>query len=749
MSKKGLFFLLLWGVSFVSLAGDFSIRQANQTLKNAQYYTKNTRISLSFLQEKVTQLNEQFELAERCVKKKESELRALSETIKLAEAAQGASTSGADLRYLKKQRSKRQGELADCRLFQFKAEDVLAKYQKLISKIAKQRIWSKDKPLWQTLSLQSSQFFLVVKQGARFVLGSMAKLSVYEGASFLLLMGLVFTGLKFLVRFLYKRFCHSWFSDEKQFINKFQFAAFSFFLTCNLFINGYLSYLTEGSVFGKVILIFFIYFSLVIFLKFFKHLKISAQFFSWLKYDLVTVYCFGRFTAAVSLIFMILIISVESGYLNSVEVRLMQSVVMIASYVLLYWFFGLLIRNNTHLEFLQNNRTSIITTLIILLLVSIALDLIGYHTLVFYVCQGVLLTLPVFFLFDLSWQLLNRLYSRYCGREALAKRLRTKLGVERGDLPLEFIILNLVTRALLSLTCIALFLNCWDLSGNTRYFIFDAYFKGFTVLGFLVVPHNLINALVLFCVLNLFVRYFSNRLALVEQKKEQEGHSQINISPILMYLGFFISLLVALLIAGVNLTGIAIVAGALSVGIGLGLKNIINNFVSGLILLFERPIKAGDRIKVDDYEGIVTKVRVRATEIRSRDRSEIIIPNEEMITKPVTNFMLRESMWRIKCFVGVGYDSDVELVKTLLLDIANNHPGVVNDDELNKPNVLFLSFGDSSLEFVLRCIIKDVNRKNFIISDLNFAIFKAFKENGIEIPFPQRDIHFKPDDNKM
>ncbi len=746
MIRKGFLLVGLWSFSFLCFAAEFSAQTANHLLKEASHYTGNTHVNLKFLQTKVAELNQQMALATDCVKKLESELTALDETIKLAERASGASRSGADLRYLKGQRNKRQETLAQCRLFQFKAEDVLTNYHQLISKIAKSRIWSKDKPIWQAVDFKSADTAKSVLDDFKFYLGGFSDLTLTTSISLILFCLFVYALFSFLVRKLARRFSDKLFEDSVIVINHSLSVSFSVVLASNLFFNLYLDNAGENSSTDKFLFLILSYFSLVILLRFLRHLKLTSSLFKWLEYDLMTVYCFGRFMILIMLISGSLIISSQSGVLNSFEVRMLQSLAILCSYLLLLWFTNLLIRTQSNFSFIKNNRKMVVASLWSLFFVSIVIDITGYHALAFYVCRGLVLSIPGLFLFMFMWHFLDKIYREICGERPFARKLSAKLGVERHDKPLELIILNAVIRFLATLLFVYIFLTFWDISGNTQQLILETYFKGFELLGFEVVPRNIVSALFLFCVLNLLVRFFSNRLAVVERRKDRSGSSQISISPILMYFGFCVSILIALLIAGVNLTGIAIVAGALSVGIGLGLKNIINNFVSGLILLFERPIKAGDRIKVDDYEGIVTKVRVRATEIRSRDRSEIIIPNEEMITRPVVNFMLRESLWRIKCFVGVGYDSDVHLVKKLLLEIAHEHPGVVTDDELNKPNVLFLSFGDSSLDFVLRCIIRDVNRKNFIISDLNFEIHQRFKEYGIEIPYPQRDLHFKGKD---
>jgi small-conductance mechanosensitive channel len=209
------------------------------------------------------------------------------------------------------------------------------------------------------------------------------------------------------------------------------------------------------------------------------------------------------------------------------------------------------------------------------------------------------------------------------------------------------------------------------------------------------------------------------------------------------YTGFTISLLVGLSIAGINITGLAVVAGALSVGIGFGLQSIANNFVSGIILLFERPIKAGDFVTVGDVEGFVKKISIRATEIETLDNQDMLVPNSELISGRVTNWVLHNPYGRLRIKVGVAYGSDINTVKQILETVSQNNDNVITDNRASPPKALFMGFGDSALEFELRLRITDIRKRYDVTSDLNFKINEAFKKAGIVIPFPQRDLHIK------
>ncbi len=200
----------------------------------------------------------------------------------------------------------------------------------------------------------------------------------------------------------------------------------------------------------------------------------------------------------------------------------------------------------------------------------------------------------------------------------------------------------------------------------------------------------------------------------------------------LTYVGYLLAIVAGIGVVGLDLSNLAIIAGALSVGIGFGLQNIVNNFVSGLILLIERPVKVGDWVVIGDREGYVRRINVRSTEIETFPRASVIIPNSELISSPVMNWTHRNRLGRVDVAVSLSYAADLEKAREVLLNCLTSHPDILS---MPAPQVIFRDFGSGTLLFALRGHIADVEKRHMIESDLRFAIHKCLKESGVGLPY--------------
>jgi small-conductance mechanosensitive channel len=216
---------------------------------------------------------------------------------------------------------------------------------------------------------------------------------------------------------------------------------------------------------------------------------------------------------------------------------------------------------------------------------------------------------------------------------------------------------------------------------------------------------------------------------------------QYAIAQICGYFALLLGVFIVLQNAGIDLSALTIFAGAVGVGVGFGLQNVTSNFISGLVVLAERPIQIGDRVELDKVAGQITAIHARSTTVLTNDNIAIVVPNSHFIEKAVTNWTHADPKVRFRIPIGVAYGSEVEKVRELLLSIAREHPAALKEPE---PVVFFDGFGDNSLNFELGVWSAEMSsRPRRFRSDLNFAIERKLREAGIEIPFPQRDVYIR------
>jgi small-conductance mechanosensitive channel len=260
---------------------------------------------------------------------------------------------------------------------------------------------------------------------------------------------------------------------------------------------------------------------------------------------------------------------------------------------------------------------------------------------------------------------------------------------------------------------------------------------------------GLLFTLIFSVILLLFISEWVKKLLVnrILKKYHLEKGTRQSVGTIVKYILIIAGLFSILQTNGIDLSAFGILAGSLGVGIGFGLQNITNNFISGLIILFEQPIKVGDRIEVGDITGDVIKISARSTTVVTNDNISVIIPNSQFIDGQVINWSHNDRKVRFNFPVGVSYKENPEKVKSVLMEVALNNPNVLKNPE---PDILFEDFGDSSLNFNVRVWTSEyVSKPKVLKSQLYYDIFRRFSEENIEIPFPQRDIHIKSNGEKL
>nr|WP_319391801.1 DUF3772 domain-containing protein [uncultured Cohaesibacter sp.] len=375
-------------------------------------------------------------------------------------------------------------------------------------------------------------------------------------------------------------------------------------------------------------------------------------------------------------------------------------------------------------------------------LIVAAAPILGFVSLGAFVAEQMGRLFVILGLLGILSALIDNFLLEYLGStDGPKQRISKAMGVSKSAVNQLGVLLNGIVRVLLYLSAALLIFSPWgvestDFLSSLKNAIFNVKLGDLTIS-----PVNILGALLVFIIAIVLLKSVERW---IEQRwlpaTNLDSGLKSSIQTSLGYLGVIIAAMIAFSYMGLDLSNIALVAGALSVGIGFGLQSIVNNFVSGLILLVERPIKTGDWVVVGSDQGYVRKISVRATKIETFDRATVVVPNSELISNRVMNWMHNGSMGRIIVPIGVSYDADPEQVRQILLDVADANGYVTS---YPAPVVYFMDFGASSLDFELRCFVQDVNNSMTAKSDLRFAIFKALKDARIEIPFPQQDVHVR------
>ena len=384
-------------------------------------------------------------------------------------------------------------------------------------------------------------------------------------------------------------------------------------------------------------------------------------------------------------------------------------------------------------------------SLILAGLLPILAALLGYVSLARFATQQIVITGGILLTMYIGYLSASAMTSdKGLTDSIIGQRLGRKFNLDQQGLDRLSVIASLATYVVVTFIGLPLILLQWGYQPEELRIAIVQLLNGFTI-GSVTISLTAIGlGIVAFAIGMWVTRRFQNWLdGSVLTKSQMDRGVRTSIRTAIGYVGIALAGLIGVTVAGFDLSSLALVAGALSLGIGFGLQNIVSNFVSGLILLAERPFKEGDWIEAGSVSGFVKKVSVRATEIETFHRQTILLPNSELINSAVGNWTHRNMLARVDIMVGVGYGSDVVQVQEVLRQIADDHPQVLRNPE---PFVLFKDFGASSLDFELRLFLPDLFQQAAVQTEIRTSIFQRFKELNIEIPFPQQDVHLKMGD---
>lgn len=358
----------------------------------------------------------------------------------------------------------------------------------------------------------------------------------------------------------------------------------------------------------------------------------------------------------------------------------------------------------------------------------------GYQIFAMFFIPRIIMTIFIMFVFFRLSMGLKQIY-RALNDEGrpLAEKLHRLLGLSSKKTLVEIWVIRIIINlALAALTTLGLM---W-LWGVPKYYIekyIVAFMQGTYIFNIRIIPLRIMRGGVMFCTIIILGRWISTSVA--RHASAAERDRQVTISTLISYITFVIALLIGITIAGYNLMNLALIAGALSFGIGFGLQNLAKDFVSGIVMLVNKPVRPGDRIVVDDIEGYVKKIRLLSTQVTTAAQTDVMIPNSYLVSKSIVNYTYGNKFLRINTAIVLTGDQQVELATKLLLEIVARNPNIVQE-EPNKPKVLYeLSVFNGGLVSILNLsfVIKDVALKQQILSEVNLAAIDILKKNEIAI----------------
>jgi len=715
----------------ITSEASFDIKNANRQFDKINLQLSTQNLNINNLEAAVAILNKLIISADNCVEDLEKKISNTEILIKQDSTGNTTKNVGADLVYLNGQQKELTNLEAQCRLFSIRATEAIDAYKKAMVNLKQEETLSRGLPLWSLITENIDSppnKNPIINQ----IITDLSQ--TFPPTLFWIIS--IFISLSLAILILLKIRKNQFVRHHLQFkelrisniiLVSLLFVSFSIYAYLMLFLQN-LPANDLGLELSKISLIYLLSLSFIILLFKFKKTK-AILYWYYLNESFFT-----SFFLSVLSLYAIALIGKKTANLfeaNNSFWQLSQTIYILVTLLTGAYFIRFFCQKHRKFSFIKNHYKFIINLSVTLIITAAIINVIGYHMLAERLTNSGFITFAIIFVTILACQGIQKGYLNLNERQESKEKIIKYFGYKENQTFTEFLILKTIAQIII--IAISIYLIGISLNFATDFveIIYDDFLNGVHFINTTIYPLRISSGLVVFCILYLLFRAISTAISRRRQF-ENEEETQVAVASILSYIGFSLALITGLLVAGFDFTSLAIIAGALSVGIGLGLQSIVNNFVSGLILLIEKPISPGDRINVDGVEGFVKKISVRSTQIMTTANEDIIIPNSDLITRQVTNYMLSNKNFRITCEISVDFNTDTSLLKDLLLNIANDNDEVIKTGR-NKPSVLFHAFANKALIFRLKCLIKDVNNKALIQSELNYAIESALRANNIKL----------------
>ena len=738
---------------------EFNAQQANKTFDQLNLQLSVENLNIAHLEKAINALNKLIDDAKNSINFYQKKMSNLDNLIKEAETSKpsdktasasdqnkGQEKVGADLLYLKQEQKNIANKIAECRLFTIRAQEAITSFQTAISKIKQQQVLTRGLSLlalWDHLPKEDNDVPKIISEVVQAPIISQPFIYLF----------CITTAFCIFISAVIIKQIKSISSIKRVFRVKQIGILDSLLLASALMVSCFTLYYVytipnvddTTQIISTLLILSCCYFwGLVMVTAAFKSKVVSAafcwysldyNFFKNVSFFLVTYYSISKIGKSI----------VQNLTINTIKWQLTEIIFLSLAILIIVrfiYYFGYVHR---HITFIRKHQKLLQRLFASLFLACGTLNIMGYHLMAIHLMYATITSFAITFSLFLFMSAVQKIHNICAYSSPTNHLILGALGYKAGQTVMEFMIIKITIQIILFSIGIYLIGETWAYGSYYIDTIYSQILNGISFSSFTFYPTRIVAGILTFCILYLMFRMLATKLTKHNQFEDQnqdQEQSQVAIASILIYTGFSCALVAALLVSGIDFTGLAIVAGALSVGIGLGLQSIVNNFVSGIILLIEKPIKSGDHIHIDNIEGVVKKIRIRSTQITTSAREDVIVPNSDLITKAVVNYMYTDRHLSIFCEVAVTYDSDPALVKKLLLQAVADHEEIIKPPRA-KTTVLFHKFGDSAMIFQLWFVIMDGNKKAVIRSDINFTIDRLFRDNQIKIAHPQRDVHIK------